>query len=245
MPGASRLGFFMLEEEVDHIGARPEHRSIGTLAGVELARLAQQLAQDFVATVRAVFTSPRPPQVGQASHSRWARDSRVRLRVISTRPSAVKPFTVILVWSRARALRNSAEHGVAVFGALHVDEVDDDDAAQVAHAQLAGDGLGGLEVGLEDGVVEVARADEAAGVHVDGGHRLGLVDDQVAAGLEVDAAGQGLLDLVLDAVQVEQRALAGVVLEQRATWGMYSVGEGRQLLEVLARVDERCAWWRR
>jgi hypothetical protein len=46
----------------------------------------------------------------------------------------------------------------------------------------------GFEVGLEDGVVEVAHADEAAGVDVDGGHRLGLVDDQVAAGLEVDAA---------------------------------------------------------
>ena len=30
------------------------------------------------------------------------------------------------------------------------------------------------------------RADEAAGIDVDRGHRLGLVDDQVAAGLEVD-----------------------------------------------------------
>ena len=41
-----------------------------------------------------------------------------------------------------------------------------------------------LEVGLEDGVVEVAAADEAAGVDVDRGQRLGLVDDQVAAGLQ-------------------------------------------------------------
>jgi hypothetical protein len=51
---------------------------------------------------------------------------------------------------------NSAEHGVLVLFVFHVDEVGDDDAAQVAQAQLAGDGLRRLEVGLEDGVVEVA-----------------------------------------------------------------------------------------
>jgi len=42
--------------------------------------------------------------------------------------------------------------------ALHVDEVDDDDAAQVAQAQLPRDRLRGLQVGLEDRVVEIARA---------------------------------------------------------------------------------------
>ncbi len=81
---------------------------------------------------------------------------------------------------------------------LHVDEVDDDDAAEVAQPQLPRDHLRGLEVGLEDRVVEAAAADEAAGVDVDRRHRLGLVDDQVAAGLEVDAAAEGLLDLLLD-----------------------------------------------
>ena len=62
---------------------------------------------------------------------------------------------------------------------------------------------------------KLRAADEAAGVDVDGGHRLGLVDDQVAAGLQVHAARQRLLDFVFDAVQVEQRPLAGVVLAAR------------------------------
>ena len=70
-----------------------------------------------------------------------------------------------------------------------------------------------LEVGLEDGVVEVARADEAAGVDVDRGQRLGLVDDQVAARLQVDAARQRARDLFLDVEEVEDRPLAVVVLE--------------------------------
>jgi hypothetical protein len=85
-------------------------------------------------------------------------------------------------------LAQLGQHGLlVVFLARHVDEVDDDDAAQVAQAQLARDGAGRFQVGLEDGVVEVARADEAAGVDVDRGQRLGLVDDQVAAALQVHA----------------------------------------------------------
>jgi hypothetical protein len=47
-----------------------------------------------------------------------------------------------------------------MLGVLHVDEVDDDDAAQVAQPQLARDGVRRFEVGLEDRVVEVARADK-------------------------------------------------------------------------------------
>jgi hypothetical protein len=96
-------------------------------------------------------------------------------------------------------LAELGQHRVAVVLAHHVDEVDDDDAAQVAQAQLAGDGLRRLQVGLEDGVVEIARADKAAGVDVDGGQRLGLVDDQVAARLQVDAPAQRLGDFLVDA----------------------------------------------
>src|SRR3546814_4352009 len=73
-----------------------------------------------------------------------------------------------------------------VLGVGHVDEVDDDDAAQVAQAQLPRDRLRGLQVGAVDGFLEVALAQERAGIDVDRGHRLGLVDDQVAAGLERD-----------------------------------------------------------
>jgi hypothetical protein len=76
-----------------------------------------------------------------------------------------------------------------------------------------------FQVGLEDGVVEVAAADEAAGVDVDGGHRFGLVDDQVAARLQVHRRPRAL-DFLFHAVQVEQRALARVVLSLGSTEGV-------------------------
>jgi hypothetical protein len=71
---------------------------------------------------------------------------------------------------------------VAVF--LHVDEVDNDQAREVAQAKLAGDFLGGLQVGLQRRVLDGVFACRLARVDVDGDKRLGLVDDDVAAGLQ-------------------------------------------------------------
>ena len=86
--------------------------------------------------------------------------------------------------------------GRAVLRVRHVDEVDDDDPADVAQPQLADDLLHGLEVVLRDRVLEPAAgvlsapADEAPGVDVDDGERLGVVEDQIAAGGEIDAAAR-------------------------------------------------------
>ena len=81
-----------------------------------------------------------------------------------------------------QALHQAAQHEVAVRLEHHVDEVDDDDAADVAQAQLAHDLFGRLQVIAGDCLLErAAGADELAGVDVDDGHRLGTVDDEGAA----------------------------------------------------------------
>ena len=56
----------------------------------------------------------------------------------------------------AQALDQAPQHEVAVGLEHHVDEVDDDDAADVAQPELAHDLLGGLEVVLGDRLLEVA-----------------------------------------------------------------------------------------
>src|SRR6266850_1449344 len=227
---------FFLEEAVDH-ALRGEDAELARL--VEGARLAQDLAQDLVAhgVGGLHFAAPAAGRAGLAQHvgERFARalaghfDEAERGEAVHGDARAV---------ARQRALE-FLEHRVAVLLALHVDEVERDDAAEVAQPELARDGLRRFEVGLEYRVVEVAAADEAAGVDVDGGHRLGLVDDQIAAGLEVDAARQRLLDLVLDVVELEQRPLAGVVLDLGDELRHVALREGGELLVVLARVDQR------
>ena len=223
----------LVEEEVDDVG-RGEHAE---LLGVELARLAHQLAQDLVAhgargldlAAAAAGRARLAQQVGE----RFAGALAGHLHQ-AERGEAVDRHLGVVARQRLAEL---LEHHLAVLDVLHVDEVDDDDAAEVAQAQLAGDGLAGFEVGLEDGVVEDARTDEAAGVDVDRGHRFGLVDDQVAPRFQVHASRQRLLDFLFDIVELEQRTLAAVVLEQGQHLGRVFGGEGGELLEVLPRVD--------
>ena len=98
---------------------------------------------------------------------------------------------------------------VAVVPDLHVDEVDDDDAADVAQAQLLGDLLGGLEVVVEHRLLEARRADVLAGVDVDDRERLGVLDDQRAARRQPHLAVERLVHLLVDVVLLEQAEALG------------------------------------
>ena len=91
---------------------------------------------------------------------------------------------------------------------LHVDEVDDDDATEIAQPQLTGDGGRGLDVGVEDGLFQIAMTDEGPVLMSMVVIAFGLIDDEVAAGFQLDLAFQGPLDLVLDIVEIEDRRIA-------------------------------------
>jgi hypothetical protein len=72
----------------------------------------------------------------------------------------------------------------AVLALVHIDEVDDDDAAQIPQANLTHDLRHRIEVGFDDGVFKARRlADVFAGVDVDGDEGFSLVDDDGAADL--------------------------------------------------------------
>ncbi len=78
-------------------------------------------------------------------------------------------------------------HLAVVFALFHVDEVDHHQAGHLAQAQLARDLVGGLQVGLESRVFDRAFARRLARVDVDRHQGFGLVDHQIAAGLQGDA----------------------------------------------------------
>jgi hypothetical protein len=99
------------------------------------------------------------------------------------------------------------------FVVFHVDEVDDDQAADVADAQLPRDFVGRLEVGVGGGGLDVAAARGARRVDVDRDQRLGVVDHQAAARGQLHLVRVRRFDLVLDLVAREQRDVVGVGLE--------------------------------
>src|SRR5215218_6029157 len=107
----------------------------------------------------------------------------------------------------------AVDHGLLVALEQHVDEVDDDDAADVAQAELADDLVGRLQVVGDHRLLEVGLADELAGVDVDDRHGLGAVDHDRAARGQPDLALQGLVDLLDHPVVLEHRQLALVLVQ--------------------------------
>src|SRR5436190_18456297 len=81
---------------------------------------------------------------------------------------------------------------------LHVDEVDDDDAADVAQPKLAGDLLGGLEVVAEHRFLEVRLAHVLAGIDVDHGEGFCALDDERPARRQPHLAVERLQELLGD-----------------------------------------------
>jgi hypothetical protein len=103
---------------------------------------------------------------------------------------------------------------------FHVDEVDDDQAAQVAQAHLAGHFVGGFQVGAGGGFLDVAALDGAGRVHVHADQGFGVVDHDGAARGQLHGAGVGRFDLVLDLEAREQRRIVAVALDALACSGM-------------------------
>ena len=96
-------------------------------------------------------------------------------------------------------------HRALVGGRFHVDEVNDDQSADIPQAQLPGDFLGGLQVGVARGRLNVPAARAARGVDVDRHEGLGLVNDEAPAGGQRDLVRIRRFDLALDLVAREQR----------------------------------------
>ena len=173
------------------------------------AQLAEQLVGDGAPRLGVALALAGRARLGQRVQQRLARALARHLdeaQLGDARDRRLRAVLAQVVVERPRDL-------LAVVRAIHVDEVDDDHAADGPDAQLLGDLAAGLEVGLGDGVFEARLADEAPGVDVDGGQRLHLVDDEVAARLEPDLALERAVDLDLDAVAVEDRVGAVVKLD--------------------------------
>ena len=95
---------------------------------------------------------------------------------------------------------------VPVLLGIHVDEVHDDDATHVTQPELSGDLTSRIEVGLENGLLRVLLplAGKTPRVDVDGHQSLGLLDDHMPPGLQLDPRLEDLLDLLVDTVLVEE-----------------------------------------
>ena len=96
---------------------------------------------------------------------------------------------------------------------LHVDEVHDDQATQVAQTHLASHFVSRFEVGAEGGFLDVAATGGARRVHVHRHQRFGVVDHDGATRRQVHRAAEGRFDLMLDLEAGKQRRIVAVAFD--------------------------------
>ena len=112
----------------------------------------------------------------------------------------------------AQRVAQAVFHFAAVLRLFHVDEVDHDQATQVAQAHLAGYFISGFEVGAGGGFFNVTALDGAGRVHVHRHQGFGVVNHDGAARRQLHGAGVGRFDLVFDLEAAEQRCVVAVAL---------------------------------
>ncbi len=118
-----------------------------------------------------------------------------------------------------------------ILGRLHIDEIDDDQSANVADAQLAGNLVSRLEIRVERGRLDIAAARGTRRVDVNRDEGLGVVNDDTAAGGQLDFVRVGRLDLALDLKSRKERNI--VLIELQALLGVRRHEARHVLLRLL------------
>ena len=113
-----------------------------------------------------------------------------------------------------------------VLGHAHIDQVVDDDSAQVAQAQLPGDFINGFTVGVVGVGFTIACTAALATVHIDRHHGFGLVNDQCSARRQRHFARVNLLNLPFNAERFEDWRNAVVVQKPRRVDRRHHLQEG-------------------
>ena len=124
---------------------------------------------------------------------------------------------------------------------FHVDEIDHDQATQVAQTQLAGDFIRCFAVGLEGSFLDVGALGGAARVDVDGNQRFRVVNDDGAAGRQIHLTRIGRLDLVLDLETREEGDIVTIAFDAGNVVWHDVCHELLRLLENVIGVDENFA----
>src|SRR5258706_206678 len=139
---------------------------------------------------------------------------------------------------RAQCFFQGLHHFLPVAPLIHVNEVDDDDAAKVAQPDLAHDFPDRIHIGLDDRIFKTSSfADILSGVYIDRDQSLGLVDDDVSPALEPDFRLPRLVDFLVQPELIVERRLLRVELDSVDQPRLEAIREAHDTLVFLFGVD--------
>ncbi len=119
---------------------------------------------------------------------------------------------------------------LAVFLQSHVYEVNHNDAAHVAQAELAGNFVGCPQIHLDSIALLVGRCTRAvARVYIDDMKGLGMLDNDIGAGAEADSLAKRSFDLARYAESIENRFVFGIEFDYVGLFGSNEIDVAEKL----------------
>ena len=112
-----------------------------------------------------------------------------------------------------QAVLHGLVNGLLVLPVAHVDKVHHHQTADVAQTELARDFIGGFQIGIQNGLVQILGALVASGVDVNGDQRLRFVNHQVASAGQEHLALESFIDLFFNSQFFKDRRAHGEVLD--------------------------------
>ena len=139
----------------------------------------------------------------------------------------------------AQRFLQSLHYALAVAALFHVDQIEDDNSAEIAQANLACDFFDCFHVRARNRVFQAGRAapDKLAGVHVDRNQGLGLVDNQVTAGAQPHARLDGFVDFALHAIGLQDRFVTRIEFDSLDHLGLHPVHKLDDALILVFGID--------
>ena len=101
---------------------------------------------------------------------------------------------------------------LAVFGKIHVDEVDNNDTSHISEAQLSCQLISSAEVNIQCICFLTFLTSSVTTVYIDNVQGLGVLDDEISTVLVVNNTTKASFNLLGNAEIVEDRHLTGVEL---------------------------------
>src|SRR6185437_1854630 len=189
-------------QDLPHVGMHAQDDVLAFERGRDLLRFLQNLANhglDALDVARTLAVRTRRAQRAlQALFHALARN-RHQTEIVELQNFVRRPVG-------AHRLFEHLHHLLPVLALIHVDEIDHDDAAQVAQPDLPHDLFYRLGVRFDDCIFEAIRlADILAGIHVDRHQRLGLIDYDIAARFQPHLRPKRLFQFRRDVERVEDR----------------------------------------
>ena len=108
---------------------------------------------------------------------------------------------------RLLALLEHSQHLSLMLVIDHIDKINNHDTANVTQAQLSGNCSGSFKIRPVNRFFQILTTDKSTGIDVNRGHRLGLINDQIAARLERHIAVKSGFYLIIKLVLIKQHSI--------------------------------------